>query len=109
MRALAFLAVVFLILPLLVLAAGQFGFLRGSPPDGPGLIDGKLKPPSRTRNSVSSQADLWPAAEYDVEYAKIEPGSFSGAAVAAMNRRRAVLKGWPGATIVEARPDYIAV
>ena len=109
MRALAFLAVVFLILPLLLLAAGQFGFLRGSPPDDPGLVDGKLKPPSLTRNSVSSQADLWPAAEYDVEYAKIEPIRFSGDAVAAMNRLRDVLNAWPGAAIVEDRPNYIAV
>ena len=109
MRALAFLAVVFLILPLLLLAAGQFGFLRGSPPGEPGLRDGKLQPPSRTRNSVSSQAHLWPAAEYDVEYARIEPIRFAGDPVAAMNRLRDVLHSWPGTTVVENRPDYLAV
>jgi len=109
MRALAFLAFVFLILPLLLLAAGQFGFLRGSIPDEPGLRDGKLRPPSRTPNSVSSQADLWPAAEYDVDYARIEPIRFSGDPVAAMNRLRDVLNAWPDAAIVEDRPDYIAV
>src|SRR5512137_576576 len=109
MRALAFLAVVFLILPLLLLAAGQFGFLRGSPPAERGLRDGKLKPPSRTPNSVSSQSGLWPAGEYDVEYAKIEPLRFSGDPVAAMNRLRDVLNAWPGATVVENRPDYLAV
>ena len=109
MRALAVLAVIFLIFPLLLLAAGQFGFLRGSPPSERGLRDGKLKPPSRTNNSVSSQADLWPATEYAVEYARIEPIRFSGDAVIAMNRMREVLKAWPDATIVEDRPDYIAV
>lgn len=109
MRALAFLAVVFLIVPLLVLAAGQFGFLRGSPPAERGLRDGKLKPPSRTPNSVSSQAQLWPPGEFDVAYATIEPIRFSGDPVAAMNRLRDVLGAWPGATIVENRPDYIAV
>lgn len=109
MRALALLAVVFLIFPLLMLAAGQFGFLRGSPPTERGLRAGKLKPPSRTPNSVSSQADAWPADEYDVAYARIEPIRFSGDPVAAMNRLRDVLKGWPGATVVEDRPDYIAV
>jgi uncharacterized protein (DUF1499 family) len=109
MRALAFLAFVFLILPLLVLAAGQFGLLRGSPPSDRALRDGKLKPPSRTPNSVSSQADLWPASEYDVEYARIEPLRFARDPVAAMNRLRDVLNAWPGATIVENRPDYIAV
>jgi uncharacterized protein (DUF1499 family) len=109
MRALAVLAVVFLIFPLLLLAVGQFGFLRGSPAGERGLRDGKLKPPSRTTNSVSSQASRWPASEYNVEYAKIEPLRFSGDGVAAMNRLRDVLKAWPGATIVEDRPEYIAV
>jgi uncharacterized protein (DUF1499 family) len=109
MRTLAFLAVVFLILPLLLLAAGQFGLLRGSPPGERSLHDGKLQPPSRTSNSVSSQADLWPAAEYDVAYAKIEPIRFSGDPVAAMNRLREVLGAWPDTAIVEDRPDYIAV
>lgn len=109
MRALAILAVVFLIFPLLLLAVGQFGFLRGAPPSERGLRAGKLKPPSRTTNSVSSQAGAWPAGEYDVEYAKIEPIRFAGDPVAAMNRLRDVLKGWPGATIVEDRSDYIAV
>ena len=109
MRALAVLAVIFLIFPLLLLAVGQFGFLRGSPPSERGLRDGKLKPPSRTANSVSSQASRWPASEYDVEYAKIEPLRFSGDAVAAMNRLRDVLKAWPDATIVEDRPEYVAV
>lgn len=109
MRALAFLAFVFLILPLLVLAAGQFGLLRGAPPSERGLRDGKLKPPSRTPNSVSSQAALWPAGEYDVVYAAIDPIRFSGDPVMAMNRLREVLGGWPHATVVEDRPDYVAV
>jgi uncharacterized protein (DUF1499 family) len=109
MRALALLAVVFVILPLLVFAAGQFGLLRGAPPAERGLRDGRLQPPSRTPNSVSSQAHLWPAGEYAVEYAQIEPIRFSGDPVAAMNRLREVLKAWPAATVVEDRPDYIAV
>jgi uncharacterized protein (DUF1499 family) len=109
MRALAVLAVIFLIVPLLLLAVGQFGFLRGSPPGERALRDGKLKPPSRTANSVSSQAALWPASDYAVDYARIEPIRFTGDAVIAKNRLRDVLKAWPGATIVEDRPDYIAV
>ena len=108
MRTLAILAVVVVILPLILLAVGQFGLLRGSPPSEPGLRDGKLKPPSRTQNSVSSQAELWPDGDYDVAYAKIEPLRFSGDSAAAMNRLRDVLSAWPGAHIVENRPDYIA-
>lgn len=109
MRALAVLAFIFIILPLLLLAAGQFGLLMGRPPAEPGLRDGKLKPPSRTPNSVSSQAALWPEGEYAVEYATIEPLSFTQDAALAMNRLRDVLVNWPGARIVENNPDYIAV
>jgi uncharacterized protein (DUF1499 family) len=107
MRGLAILAVIFIILPLLIFAAGQFGLLGGPPPVEPGPRDGKLKPPSRTTNSVSSQADLWPGDEYAVDYARIEPLRFSGDPAAAMNRLREVLGGWPGAVIVEDRPDYL--
>jgi uncharacterized protein (DUF1499 family) len=108
MRAVIIVAILVVGLPLGLLAAGQLGLLRGSAPSERGLRDGKLKPPSRTPNSVSSQADLWPAADYDVAYAKVEPLRFSGDPTAAMNRLRDVLAAWPGARIVENRPDYIA-
>ena len=109
MRALAILAFVFFILPLLLLAAGQFGMFKGRPPTEPGLREGKLKPPSRTQNSVSSQAGLWPEGEYAVEYAKIEQIAFTQDSALAMNRLRDVVAGWPGAHIVENSPDYLAV
>ena len=109
MRTLAVLAFIVVILPLLVLAAGQFGLFKGRPPTEPGLREGKLKPPSRTQNSVSSQAALWPESEYAVEYAKIEPIAFTQDSALAMNRLRDVLAGWPGARIVENNPDYLSV
>ena len=109
MRTLAILTFIFLILPLLLLAAGQFGLLKGRPPTEPGLREGKLKPPSPSPNSVSSQASLWPEGEYAVKYAAIEPLSFTQDSALAMNRLRDVLAGWPGAQIVENSPDYIAV
>jgi uncharacterized protein (DUF1499 family) len=109
MRALAILAFIFIILPLLLIAAGQFGLLTGRAPTEPGLREGKLKPPSRTQNSVSSQAELWPVADYAVEYAKIEPIAFTQDSALAMNRLRDVLATWPGTRIVENNPDYISV
>jgi uncharacterized protein (DUF1499 family) len=107
MRALAILAFIFLILPLLALAAGQFGLLAGRAPAEPGLKDGKLRPPSRTENSVSSQAELWPEDDYAAAYAKIEPLRFTGDSAIAMNRLHDVIESWPGARIVENRPDYL--
>jgi uncharacterized protein (DUF1499 family) len=109
MRALAILAFLFIILPLIVFAAGQFGLLAGRAPAEPGLKDGKLRPPSRTTNSVSSQAHLWPEGEFAREYAKIDPLRFTGDAGIAMNRLRDTLAAWPGARIVESRPEYIYV
>jgi uncharacterized protein (DUF1499 family) len=109
MRALAILAFLLVILPLIVFAAGQFGLLTSRPPTEPGLKDGKLRPPSRTPNSVSSQAELWPEGEYASEYAKIEPLRYTGDAGIAMNRLRDMLASWPGARIVENQPDYIRV
>jgi len=109
MRTLAILAFIFIILPLLLLAAGQFGLLKGRPPAEPGLREGKLKPPSRTQNSVSSQASLWPDGEYAVEYATIEPLAFTQDSALAMNRLRDVLAGWPGARIIENTPEYVSV
>lgn len=109
MRTLAILAFIFIILPLLLLAAGQFGLLKGRPPAEPGLREGKLKPPSRTQNSVSSQASLWPEGEYAVKYATIEPLEFAQDSALAMNRLRDVLAGWPGARIIENNPEYISV
>jgi uncharacterized protein (DUF1499 family) len=109
MRTLAFLGFVFFVLPLLLLAAGQFGWLMGRAPDDLGVRDGKLKPPSRTPNSVSSQAALWPDGEYASTYARIDPLPVRGDNAAAMTRLRTLLAGWPGAQIVEEGPDYLRV
>ena len=109
MRVLALLGFVFLVLPLLVLAAGQFGWLMGQAPGDLGVRDGKLKAPSRTPNSVSSQAALWPDGEYASHYAQIEPLRVRGDAATAIARLRVIVAARPDARIVEERPDYLRV
>ena len=47
-----------LALVVLVLIGAQFGGLSGRRPSDLGVTQGRLKPPSLTRNSVSSQAHL---------------------------------------------------
>jgi hypothetical protein len=54
------LLIIFIGLPLVALAAGQLGLLRGTAPADLGLRDGKLKAPANSPNSVSSQTALWP-------------------------------------------------
>ena len=107
MRALVILALLLVVAPLGLLAAGQFGLLTGKAPSGLGVKGGKLKPPSRTPNSVSSQAMLWPEGEYASTYAQIEPLALRGDGTEAMTRLRALVAAWPGARIVEDRPDYL--
>lgn len=91
---------------LLPFAIGQAGLLRGNPPTDLGVRDGRLKPPSATPNSVSSQADLWPDHPQRA-YARIAPLSFTGSGTAALDRLRDEVAATPGARVVEAHPDYL--
>ncbi|MES2890280.1 MAG: DUF1499 domain-containing protein, partial [Pseudomonadota bacterium] len=99
----------YLVLAAIVLAlvAAQVGLLSGQQPADLGVKDGRLKPPSRTRNSVSSQAALVPDHPHRA-YATIDPLPFKGAgAAASLKALETVLRGMPGVTIVEQRPDYL--
>jgi uncharacterized protein (DUF1499 family) len=91
----------------LVLLAGQAGWLGGSPPKKLGVKDGRLAPPSRTPNSVSSQAASWPGEMS--EAARIDPLPGRGSAAATMPRLRALVEAMPGAAVIEAREDYLYV
>ncbi len=86
--------------------AGRLGWLAGTPPADLGVRDGRLKPPSATRNSVSSQAALYPAAPQR-RYAEIAPLRCEADPGSAMTRLVRVVGTMPGAIIVEARPDYL--
>lgn len=97
------------LLVLLVLAAGQLGWLRGPAPSRLGLQEGgRLKPPSKTPNSVSSQADLWPD-HPQRDYARIAPLPAAGDADAAWARLRAQVDSMRGARVVQAEGDYLYV
>lgn len=61
----------------LALVAAQVGLLSGQRPGDLGVKDGRLKPPSLTRNSVSSQAALMPDHPQRA-YASIDPLPFKG-------------------------------
>lgn len=85
---------------------GQLGAFAGHMPQGLGVKDGKLAPPSQTQNSVSSQADLHPQ-HPQKDYARIEPLHFTGDADAAMARLADVVRPMPRTVIVQQTPDYI--
>lgn len=60
-----------------ILLLAQFGFFSGSPGDL-GIINSRLKAPSKNENSVSSQANYFVKTESNVDYAKIQPFNYKG-------------------------------
>jgi len=88
-----------------LLVAGQVGALRGQRPADLGVHGGRLRPPSATRNSVSSQAGFY--AGDGAQYARIDPLRFDGTPAQAMQRLADIVGSIPGARIVESRPDYL--
>lgn len=96
--------VLFIALPLLVLAIGQIGLLEGRPPNDLGLHNGRLKAPRADAwNSVSSQAALHPHSDYHV----IAPLAYQGDGHAAFARLTAIVRGMRGATVITAEPGYL--
>lgn len=113
MKILRLVLIVLVVAALLVLVAGQAGLLKGTMPTDLGVRDGRLKPPSRTPNSVSSQAALHTGD--GARYAQIEPIRFDPAradtrdGAAALTRIGAIVLKMPGARIMQSGPDYLYV
>lgn len=103
MRVLKWVLIGIVLLAVLAVLAGQLGLLRGSPPTDLGVREGRLKAPSNTPNSVSSQAALWPGHPQQAA-AQIAPLAGGAATLA---RLRTLLASWPGARIVTSRDDYL--
>jgi len=93
-------------LVLLVVLAGQMGLMKGRPPGHMGAHDGKLRPPSESDNSVSSQARLWPNHPRR-EAAHVDPLPMAGDGPTTMARLRDIIEAMPGARIVTVRGDYL--
>jgi len=100
---------IYLILAAVTLAfvVAQLGLLRGQPPHDLGVKDGRLKPPSLSRNSVASQADLHPD-HPQLAYARIEPLPFkAGGTADSIKSLELALIALPRVTVVERKPDYL--
>jgi uncharacterized protein (DUF1499 family) len=103
---LKWIVVAVLALVALSVLAGRAGWLQGRAPADLGLRDGRLKPPSKRPNSVSSQARLWPDHPRHRE-AQIEPLRYSGNPAAAMARLARVVEAMPGAQIQRRDGAYL--
>ena len=106
MKILWFLALLVVVLALALIIAGQMGLLAGKAPSRLGVTDGRLKPPSSTPNSVSSQASLYPDHPQQA-YAAIAPLTFKGDGEAAIQQLAQVLTQMPRTVIVTQNADYL--
>ena len=98
--------IVVVLLIVVAVAAGQLGFLQGTPPTDLGVRDGKLKPPSMTENSVTSQAALYPDHPQG-KYADIAPLRLKGDGPATLAKIKAVVESMDGAKAVKSEPGYL--
>jgi len=86
--------------------AGQLGLLKGKMPTDLGVHEGRLKPPSKTPNSVSSQASLYPDHPQRT-YADIAPLPLNGDAAATLARIGNIIEAMEGGEIVKREPGYL--
>jgi uncharacterized protein (DUF1499 family) len=89
-----------------VALAGQIGLLRGRMPADLGVHEGRLKPPSRNPNSVSSQAGLYPDNPMR-EYARIEALPVQGSGPQTIERIRRIVEAMDGAKVVQVNSGYL--
>ncbi len=106
MKVVWFVALMMVAIAALLFLAGQLGILKGTVPTDLGVKDGRLKPPARTPNSVSSQAGLYPD-HPQAQYAAIAPLAYQGDAKAAMAKLVNVVQSLPGTMIVSQSDDYV--
>lgn len=88
------------------IGAGQAGLFRGSPPPDLGVNGGKLKPPSATDNSVTSQAALYPDHPQRLA-SQIAALTLRGDGPATIARIKSVVQAMAGAEIVKSDADYL--
>jgi uncharacterized protein (DUF1499 family) len=94
--------VVFIVIPVAVLIAGQCGLLRGQRPGDLGVHNHMLKAPGETsQNVVTSQAAMHPHGAHH----PIAPLRFSGDAASAFGHLQNVIAASEGATIVTEDAD----
>jgi uncharacterized protein (DUF1499 family) len=98
--------IIVVVIVIAALAAGQAGLLKGKPPGQLGVRDGKLRPPSPTPNSVSSQAALY-LEPGQRTYASVEPLALRGTGPQTIAKLKAIVESMPGAEVVKSEPDYL--
>jgi uncharacterized protein (DUF1499 family) len=106
MSILKWIVIVLVVVVLGAIGAGQAGLFQSTAPNDLGVRDGKLKPPSNTDNSVTSQAAMYPD-HPQRQYSSIAPLPSRGDGPATIAKIKALVAAMPGAKIVKSEPDYL--
>ncbi len=104
MLAIKWTVIVVLALVISAIAAGQAGLLQGKPPTDLGVQLGKLKGPSLSPNSVSSQANLYPD-HPQRSYASIAPLGLRGDGPATIAKLKQIVQNTGGAKLITSAPN----
>ncbi len=98
--------IVIVVLAAAAIAAGMLGLLKGTPPGDMGVREGRLKAPSKTENSVTSQAALYPDHPQRA-YAIIAPLALNGDGRATLAKIKAIVQATPGTAVIKSEGDYL--
>lgn len=100
--------IVLLVAAFAIAIASQFGLLAGRAPNDLGVREGRLKPPSTSPNSVSSQAGLYPE-HPQRRYAGIAPLPVAGSGPQTIEHLRRIVEAMDGARVVRSDSGYLYV
>jgi len=106
MQILKWVLITLVVVVLGAIGAGQAGLFQSTAPGDLGVHNGRLKPPSNTDNSVTSQAALYPDHPQRA-YSDIAPLALRGDGSATLARIQSVVSGMDGAKIVTSEPGYL--
>jgi uncharacterized protein (DUF1499 family) len=106
MSIIGWIVIVIVLLAVIAVLAGQLGWLQGTAPADLGVREGRLKPPSVTENSVTSQAALYPD-HPQRRYADIAPLSIKGDGPTTLARIKGIVENMDGAKVLRSDPDYL--
>lgn len=88
--------------------SARTGLFSGTAPADMGVLNNRLKAPSKTENSVSSQAELFSETDANVAYAKISPLKFQGDGPPALARLKKLIENdFKEATLITESDGYL--
>ena len=100
--------IIFFLISAATILFAQLGLFSGIAPSDLGVTNGRLKPPSKNENSVSSQAEFFYQTDANVAYAKIAPLNYKGNGRSAITKlKQLILSDFREGRLVEEKESYL--